>query len=108
MKTKSNSPLILNSDNILVELPLKGDLEKQDGIYIPDTNQSKHLSQLIGKVIDLGLSNKEPNGNRPFSVSIGDEIIIKKTAGISYQKNNKKFLIIKESDILLILNKKEK
>ena len=58
MKTKSNSPLILNSDNILVELPLKGDLEKQDGIYIPDTNQSKHLSQLIGKVIAFYITGK--------------------------------------------------
>ena len=103
-----NSPLTLNSDNILVELPLKRDLEKQDGIYIPDTNKYKHLSQLVGKVIDLGTTNKEPDGNRPFSVAIGDNVVIEKTAGISYKKNNKDFLIIKESDILLILNKKEK
>ena len=108
MMNSTNSPLTLNSDNILVELPSKGDLEKQDGIYIPDTNQYKHLSQLVGKVIDLGIANKEPDGTRPFSVSIGDDVVIEKTAGISYKKNNKKYLIIKESDILLILNKKEK
>ena len=98
----------LNSDNILVKLLPKEDLEKQDGIYIPDSiNQSKHLSQLAGEVQALGIANIEPDGERPFSVKVGEIVVIEKTAGINYTKDNEKYLIIKESDILLILNKKD-
>lgn len=94
-------------DNILVKLFPEEKEILSNGIYIPISTKNKHTTQLIGEIQLLGDANIEPDGERPFSVKVGDIVVIEKTAGIKYTKNSDNYLLIKESDILLILNKKE-
>ena len=95
-----------NKDNIVIKLLEKEPDIKIGGIYLPQTNSNKHLTQLIGVVQALGTYNNEPDREVPFSVKLGDTVVLEKTAGIPYQDGEDSYLVIKESDILLILNKK--
>lgn len=102
-----NRKIELKQDNILVKLLNKNnsDYIELDGIILPQTSNNKHLTQLMGEVQALGEYNKEPDGKRPFSVKVGDIVALEKSAGISVNSTSDDLLIIKESDILLILNK---
>ena len=66
------------------------------GIYIPDTAKEKPQQ---GKVIAVGPGKKD----EPMEVKAGDEVLYGKYAGTEVTVDDKKYLIVKESDILAIL-----
>lgn len=85
-------------DNILVELLPKECISK--GIYIPEITNNVAYA----KVIDQGKCNKDiDNLEYPFISKIGDFLIIEVEAGLDTTETNKKYKLIKEKDILLIL-----
>lgn len=65
------------------------------GIYIPDTAQEKPLR---GTIVAIGnkLSEKSP-------VELGSKVLYKKYAGTETTIEGKDYVIIKESDLLLVL-----
>ena len=83
------------ADRVLVE-PKEAETKTASGLYIPDTAKEKPLE---GKVIAVGPGKKD----EPMEVKVGDEVMYGKYAGTEVTVEGKKYLIVKQSDILAIL-----
>ena len=83
------------ADKVLVE-PKEAETKTASGLYIPDTAKEKPQE---GKVIAAGPGKKD----EPMEVKVGDEVIYGKYAGTEVTVEGKKYLIVKQSDILAIL-----
>jgi chaperonin GroES len=87
-------------DRVLVE-PVTEDEQKKGGIIIPDSAKEKPQQ---GKVIALGTGKKDDDGNDvPFSVKVGDTILMPKYGGTEIKLDDKDYQIMREDDILGIL-----
>ena len=87
-------------DKILVER-LEEKNRTKSGIIIPDTAKEKPME---GKVVAIGSGIKDNKGNvTSLEVQIGDKILFAKWGGTEVKLDNKDFLIMKESDILGII-----
>lgn len=83
------------ADRVLVE-PKDAETKTASGLYIPDTAKEKPQE---GKVIAAGPGKKD----EPMEVKVGDEVLYGKYAGTEVTVEGKKYLIVKQSDILAIL-----
>lgn len=83
------------ADRVLVE-PKEAETKTASGLYIPDTAKEKPQE---GKVIAAGPGKKD----EPMEVKVGDEVIYGKYAGTEVTVEGKKYLIVKQSDIMAIL-----
>ncbi|MEO0216613.1 MAG: co-chaperone GroES [candidate division WOR-3 bacterium] len=90
-------------DHILVER-IEEEVKK-GGIIIPDTAKEKPQQ---GKVIEVGDGKKDEKGNRiPLDVKKGDIILFGKYAGTEVKIEDKEYLIIREDDVLGIVQKEK-
>ena len=83
------------ADRVLVE-PQEAQTKTVSGIYITDSAQEKPQQ---GTVIAVGSGKKD----EPMEVKEGDVVLYGKYAGTEVTVNDKKYLIVKQSDILAIL-----
>ena len=87
-------------DYLLVE-PMQKDTTLPSGIVIPDTAKEKPLE---GKVISVGSGKRDDSGNRiPMEIKAGDVVMYKKWGGTEIKLDGKDMLLIKEEDILAIV-----
>ena len=88
-------------DRILVER-LEEKEVKKGGIIIPDTAKEKPQE---AKVIAVGNGKVGENGKKiPLDVKAGDKILFGKYSGSEVKIDDKEFLIMREEDILAILD----
>jgi len=88
------------ADRVVVE-PTERDEVTASGIYVPETAKEKPQE---GKVVAAGPGRKDDDGKRiPMDVTTGDRVLYAKYAGTEVKLEDKKYLILKESDILAIL-----
>ncbi len=88
-------------DHILVER-IEEEMKK-GGIIIPDTAKEKPQQ---GKVIAVGSGRKDDKGKQiPLEVKKGDKILFGKYAGTEVKIEDHEYLIIREDDILGIVEK---
>ena len=88
------------NDRILV-LRTEGEQKTSGGIIIPDSAKEKPLE---GKVIAAGPGKVDDKGNRvALAVKKGDKILFGKYAGTEIKLNGVEHLIMKEDDILGII-----
>ena len=88
------------ADRLVVE-PIEREEVTASGIYVPETAKEKPQE---GKVVAVGPGRKDEKGNRiPMDVSQDDRVLYAKYAGTEVKLEDKKYLILKESDILAIL-----
>lgn len=72
------------------------------GIVIPDTAAEKPIQ---GEVIAVGEGKPLDNGQvRPLKVKKGDRVLFGKYAGTEVKINGTEYLVVREDDILAILN----
>lgn len=72
------------------------------GLYIPDTAKEKPQE---GKVIAVGKGKRKEDGTIiPLDVKKGDRILFGKYSGNDVTVNGKEYIIMREEDILGILN----
>lgn len=83
------------ADRVLIE-PKEAETKTASGLYIPDTAKEKPQQ---GVVIAAGPGKKD----EPMEVKVGDQVIYGKYAGTEVTVEDKKYLIVKQSDILAIL-----
>ena len=83
------------ADRVLIE-PKEAETKTASGIYIPDTAKEKPQQ---GKIIAVGSGKKD----EPMEVKVGDEVLYGKYSGTEVTFEDKKYLIVKQSDILAIL-----
>jgi chaperonin GroES len=73
------------------------------GIVLPDTAKEKPQR---GKVLAVGPGRLLNNGKRgPVNVKVGEEVFYSKYAGSDVEIGDKKYVILRERDILAIIGK---
>lgn len=80
-------------------------IEQEDitasGIVLPDTAKEKPQR---GKVLSIGPGDRDEDGKRiPLDVSVGNTVLFAKYAGTEIKMDGKKILILRESDLLAIV-----
>ena len=87
-------------DRIIVQRIEEGE-QKIGGIIIPDTAKEKPQQ---GKVIAAGAGKAKDDGKRiPLDVKAGDLILFGKYSGQEIKVNGEEYLIMREEDVLDIL-----
>ncbi|KKS31310.1 co-chaperone GroES [candidate division WWE3 bacterium RIFOXYB1_FULL_43_24] len=87
-------------DYLLVE-PTQKDTTLPSGIVIPDTAKEKPLE---GRVVAVGSGKRDDSGNRiPMEIKAGDTVMFKKWGGTDIKLDGKDMLLIKQEDILAIV-----
>ena len=72
------------------------------GIIIPDTAKEKPVE---GKVVAVGGGKLLDNGTKlPLEVKKGDRVLFAKYAGTEVKHDDKKYLIMRENDLLAIVD----
>ncbi len=87
-------------DRILVQR-LEEEEKTKGGIIIPDTAKEKPIE---GKVVAVGNGKMLENGEvKPLDVKVGDKILFGKYAGTEVKIGGEEYLIMREDDILGII-----
>jgi chaperonin GroES len=88
------------NDRVLVKRTEEVQMTK-GGIYIPDTAKEKPIE---GKVVAVGSGKVSDNGERvALTVKAGDRILFGKYAGTEIKVEGEEHLMMREDDILAIL-----
>lgn len=88
-------------DRVAIE-PVQPEDKTVGGIIIPDNAKEKPMQ---GKVVAVGVGARNEKGEIiPLEVKVGDMILFGKWAGTEVEIGNKKLMIMKESDIMGIIN----
>ena len=88
-------------NNILVER-MEEETTTKGGIIIPDTAKEKPSR---GRVLAVGEGTTFENGNTiPMRVKVGDIVLFSKWGGTEIKLDDKDRLIMKETDVLGIIN----
>jgi len=90
-------------DDRVVIKPSEAQDKTAGGIFLPDTAKEKPQ---IGKVLWAGPGKVNDDGKRvPMSVKPNDEVIYGKYTGNEIEMNGQKYVIVRESDLLGIIEK---
>jgi len=88
-------------DRVLVRR-IEQDEKTKGGIIIPDTAKEKPME---GEIIAVGSGHKAEDGTvTPLDVQAGDRVLFGKWSGTEVTLDGEKLLIMKESDILGIID----
>ncbi|CAK0770628.1 cochaperonin GroES [Azospirillaceae bacterium] len=80
---------------------LESDQKTKGGIIIPDTAKEKPME---GEVIAVGPGARDENGKiQPLDVKAGNRVLFGKWSGTEVKLDGQEFLIMKESDIMGIV-----
>jgi chaperonin GroES len=87
-------------DRVVVE-PLEQEERTQSGLYIPETAKEKPQQ---GKILAIGAGRRDEKGVRiAMDVDNGQTVLFAKYSGTEVKIDGRKLLILKESDILAIV-----
>ncbi|TWG89583.1 chaperonin GroES [Mesorhizobium sp. J18] len=91
-------------DRILVRR-IEAEEKTAGGIIIPDTAKEKPQE---GEVIAVGPGARNENGQlQPLDIQVGDRILFGKWSGTEIKLNGEDLLIMKESDIMGVIEAEE-
>jgi len=89
-------------DHILVER-LTGEEKTKGGIIIPDTAKEKPIE---GKIVAVGSGKFDEAGKRiPVQLKVGEMVLFSKYAGSEVKIEGNDYLMMREDDILCVLDK---
>jgi len=87
--------------NRVVVEPLEQEEVTAGGIVLPETAKEKPQK---GVVLSAGPGDRDEDGKRiPLDVKVGDTVLFAKYAGTEIKVDGKKLLILRESDLLAIV-----
>ena len=87
---------------IVVE-PLEQEDKTASGLFLPETAKEKPQQ---GVVLSIGPGDRDDSGNRiAMDVAVDDVVLFAKYGGTEIKIDGKKLLILRESDILAIVEK---
>ena len=85
---------------VIVE-PIEQEEMTAGGIILPETAKEKPQE---GKILAAGPGDRDEDGERiPMEVQVGDKVLYAKYAGTEVKVEGKKLLILKETDILAVV-----
>jgi chaperonin GroES len=86
---------------VIVE-PIEQEEMTAGGIILPETAKEKPQE---GKILAAGPGDRDEDGERiPMEVQIGDKVLYAKYSGTEVKMDGKKLLILRESDILAVID----
>jgi chaperonin GroES len=89
-------------DRLVVE-PIEQEEMTASGLVLPETAKEKPQQ---GSVLAIGPGRRDDDGDRiAMDVAVGDTILYAKYSGTEVKIDGKKLLILKETDVLAILDK---
>ncbi len=92
-------------DRVVVE-PIEQEEMTASGIVLPETAKEKPQK---GTVLAVGPGGRDDSGKRiVLDVGVGDTVLFAKYAGTEFKVDGKKLLILKESDLLAIVDAETK
>lgn len=86
-------------DRVVIE-PKKQEEKTESGIVLPEKAQEKPMQ---GVVLFTGPGRKEKGKVIPLDVKVGDLVLYNKYAGTELKYGDKDVLVMRESDILAVL-----
>jgi len=88
-------------DRVILK-PIQNKNQTASGIYIPeDSSEKPHLA----KVVAVGEGGLIDGNQVEMKVKVGDKVLFSKFAGIEYKVEKEEFLIIRQGDILAVVEK---
>ena len=85
---------------VIVE-PIEQEEMTAGGIILPETAKEKPQE---GKILAAGPGERDEDGERiPMEVQVGDKVLYAKYSGTEVKMDGKKLLILRESDILAVV-----
>ena len=89
-------------DRLVIE-PVEQEEQTASGIFLPETAKEKPQQ---GKVVAAGPGARKESGERiDLDVKVGDTVLYAKYAGTTIKLDGTEYLILKESDVLAIVEK---
>ena len=86
---------------VIVE-PIEQEEMTAGGIILPETAKEKPQE---GKILAAGPGERDEDGERiPMEVQVGDKVLYAKYSGTEVKMDGKKLLILRESDILAVVD----
>ncbi len=91
------------NDRIVVK-PFEGEEKTASGLYLPETAKEKPQQ---GEVLAVGPGRFDEDGKKriPMEVKVGDQVLFAKYGGTEIKLDGEKLLILKESDVLAVIEK---
>jgi chaperonin GroES len=90
-------------DRVLVRR-VEEEAKTAGGIIIPDTAKEKPVE---GEILAVGPGNRDEKGDRvPLDVKVGDHVLFGKWSGTETKIDGEELVIMKESDIIGIIESK--
>ncbi len=92
-------------DRVVVE-PIEQEEMTASGIILPETAKEKPQK---GNVLAVGPGTRDDEGDRiELDVKAGDVVLFAKYAGTEFKVDGRKLLILRESDLLAIIEEEAK
>ena len=87
-------------ERVVIEVA-ESEMKTASGIVLPDTAKEKPQE---GTIVAVGTGKLLYNGERAkMEVKAGDKVLFSKYSGTEVKVDEKKYLVVRESDILAIL-----
>jgi len=99
-KSKSKVKIQPLADRVVIE-PLEETEEMKGGLYIPDTAKEKPQQ---GKIVAVGPGRVEKGDRVPMELSVGQKVLYGKYSGTEVTLDDAQYLIVKESDVLAVID----
>lgn len=92
-------------DRVIVT-PIEADDQTPTGLFLPETAKEKPQQ---GKVVAAGPGARKEDGDRiPMDVKVDDTVLYAKYGGTTIKLDGKEYLILKETDVLAIVENGQK
>lgn len=100
MSNKMSSKIRPLSDRVVVE-PRETETQTPGGIFIPDTADKDKPIQ--GTIIAVGTGRYVEGKMLPLQVKVGDKVLFGKYAGTNIKLDAQEYLVMREEDIMGVL-----
>jgi chaperonin GroES len=99
-KTQTSTKVAPLADRVVIRA-LEDTEKMRGGLFIPDTAKEKPQQ---GEIIAVGPGRFEKNVRVPMEVKVGDKVLYGKYSGTEVTIETEQYLILRESDVLAIVN----
>jgi chaperonin GroES len=100
MATKTSVKVAPLADRVVVKA-LEETESMRGGLYIPDTAKEKPQQ---GEIVAVGPGRFEKDKRVPMDCKVGDKVLYGKYSGTEVTLDGEQYLILRESDVLAVLN----
>jgi chaperonin GroES len=99
-KTSSSVKVAPLADRVVIKA-LEETESMRGGLYIPDTAKEKPQQ---GEIVAVGPGRFDEGKRVPMDVKVGDKVLYGKYSGTEVTLDGEQYLILRESDVLAVIN----